>query len=114
MIDFYAVLSTVTRWVSASTGLMAFVLFLPGIFVEHSCSGLPDPSTTTTINKNEHEGKISQMLHNNQIRERKLPATQVLSSSRKRRKPCKENIIESTAVQKIIFAWETKANINIQ
>ena len=29
---------------SASTGLIAFVLFLPGIFVEHSCSGLQDPS----------------------------------------------------------------------
>ena len=25
-------------WVSASTGLIAFILFLPGIFVEHSCS----------------------------------------------------------------------------
>ena len=24
------------RWVSASTGLLAFVLFMPGIFVEHS------------------------------------------------------------------------------
>ena len=53
MIDFYAVLSTVTRWVSASTGLMAFVLFLPGIFVEHSCSNLLDPATTT---KNIPEG----------------------------------------------------------
>ena len=29
---------------SASTGLIAFVLFLPGIFVEHSCKGLQDPS----------------------------------------------------------------------
>ena len=47
-----------TRWVSASTGLMAFVLFLPGIFVEHSCSGLVDPACTTVDalkKKNEEE-----------------------------------------------------------
>ena len=25
------------RWVSASTGLIAFILFMPKIFVEHSC-----------------------------------------------------------------------------
>ena len=27
----------ICRWVSATTGLLAFILFLPGIFVEHSC-----------------------------------------------------------------------------
>ena len=56
---------------SASTGLIAFVLFLPGIFVEHSCSGLQDPSEKI-VQKPEEAVKANQRAKKQSVFRREL------------------------------------------
>ena len=57
---------------SASTGLIAFVLFLPGIFVEHSCSGLQDPSEKIVKTPEETTAKTNQRAKKQSVFRREL------------------------------------------